>query len=271
MMRLVTVVFAVFLIATGSMIAQQELGARSNPLVPEKSAPRVYVGPVVGYNRSLQSSGFQSVAGDVLCPDFTQGTGNGYYFGLSAEYLLGKPRDSKSSIIARVVYEFMPGSYVEPGDNLPLLDANGQVVNSIVDHTAEINYSILDLELIYKLNLFNSNFGIVVGPTVGLVLNSERVQQMNLIEPLNAVFDPAFCPTCEYINNGRTVITGSDDIPDRSAIRIAVKAGIQYEMPIGRLLLVPCVYYNFGITEVSASDNLRINALQAGFDLRFAL
>ena len=271
MMRLFTFMCVAFLLASGSMIAQQELGARSNPLVPEKSVSRVYVGPVVGFNRSLQSSGFQSVANDVLCPDFTQGTGNGYYFGLSFEYLLGKPRDSKSSIIARAVYEFMPGSYVEPGDKLPSLDGNGQVVNSSVDHTAEINYSLLDFELIYKLNLFNSNFGSVVGPTVGLVLNSERVQQMNLIEPLNGQFDPLFCPSCEYTNNGRTVITGRDDIPDRSAIRISVKAGVQYEMPIGRLLLVPCVYYNFGITEVSASDNLRINALQAGFDLRFAL
>ncbi|MBK6290203.1 MAG: hypothetical protein IPF59_00390 [Ignavibacteria bacterium] len=271
MRRLATAFVVVFLAATGSMVAQQELGARSNPLVPEKSAPRIYVGPVVGYNRSLQSSGFQSVAGDVLCPEFTEGTGNGYYFGGSIEYLLGKPRDSKSSLIGRVVYEYMPAAYTEPGDQLPSLDENGEVVYSTVDHTADIKYSFLDLEVIYKLNLFNSNFGIVVGPTVGFVIGSERVQQMNLVEPLNATFDPTFCPECEYTNNGRTVITGRDDIPDHATLRIAVKAGVQYEMPIGRLLLVPCIYYNFGITEVSPSDNLRINALQAGFDLRFAL
>ncbi len=271
MRRLATAFVVVFLAATGSMVAQQELGARSNPLVPEKSAPRIYVGPVVGYNRSLQSSGFQSVAGDVLCPDFTEGTGNGYYFGGSVEYLLGKPRDSKSSLIARVVYEYMPASYTEPGDQLPSLNSDGEVVMSTVEHTADIKYSFLDLEVIYKLNLFNSNFGIVVGPTVGFVMNSERVQQMNLVEPLNATFDPTFCPDCEYTNNGRTVITGRDDIPDHATLRIAVKAGVQYEMPLGRLLLVPCIYYNFGITEVSPSANLRINALQAGFDLRFAL
>lgn len=271
MRRIITTVLTVFLATTGSALAQQELGARSNPLVPEKSASRIYVGPVLGYNRSLQSSGFQSVAGDVLCPDFTEGTGNGYYFGGSIEYLLGKPRESKSSIIGRVVYEYLPGSYTVPGDVLPSLDQNGDVVYSEVNHTADIEYSFLDLEVIYKLNLFNSNFGIVVGPTVGFVLNSERVQQMNIIEPINAVFDPTFCPECEYTNNGQTVITGRDDIPDRSGVRIAVKAGVQYEMPIGKLLLVPCVYYNFGITEVSPSANLRINALQVGFDLRFAL
>lgn len=265
------VIVLLVLATSGTAVAQPELGARSNPLVPEKSAPRIYIGPVVGYNRVLQSSGFQSVAKDLLCPDFTSGVANGFYVGASVEYLLGKPRDSKSSIIGRVVYNSLPGNYSEPGDNLPSLDNQGQVVMSSVDHTANIKYSLLDIELIYKLNLFNSNFGIVVGPTVGFVLGADRVQSMNLVEPLNAVFDPKFCPNCEYTNNGRTVITARDDIPGHSMIRVAVKAGVQYEIAIGRLLLVPCIYYNFGITEVSSADNLRINALQTGVDLRFAL
>ncbi len=272
MRRVATAVVAVFLAATGSMVAQQELGARSNPLVPEKSAPRIYVGPVVGYNRTLHSSGFQSVAGDVLCPTFEQGTANGYYFGGSFEYLLGKPRDSKSSIIARLLYNYLPGGYTEEGDQLPSRDTTtGEVVYSTVNHTADIKYSVLDLEIMYKLNLFNSNFGITVGPTIGYVLSAERVQAMNLVEPLNAQFDPSFCPECEYQNDGRTVITARDDIPGHSAIRIAIKAGLQYEIPVGKVLLVPSMYYNFGVTKVSEADNLRINAFQAGIDIRFAI
>jgi hypothetical protein len=164
MRRFATAVFAVFLAATGSMVAQQELGARSNPLVPERSAPRIYLGPVVGYNRSLHSSGFQSVAGDVLCPQFEQGTDNGFYVGMSFEYLLGKPRDSKSSIIARVLYNNLPAGYTVPGDTLPSLSNTGEVVTSVVDHTADIKYALLDVEVMYKLNLFNSNFGVTVGP-----------------------------------------------------------------------------------------------------------
>ena len=271
MRRFATAVFAVFLAATGSMVAQQELGARSNPLVPERSAPRIYLGPVVGYNRSLHSSGFQSVAGDVLCPQFEQGTDNGFYVGMSFEYLLGKPRDSKSSIIARVLYNNLPAAYTVPGDTLPSLSASGEVVTSVVDHTADIKYALLDIEVMYKLNLFNSNFGVTVGPAVGYVLTAQRVQAMNLVQPLNAQFDPTFCPECEYVNDVRTVITARDDIPGHSAIRVAIKAGAQYEIPVGRLLLVPAIYYNFGVTEVSAADNLRINAFQAGIDLRFAL
>lgn len=269
-MKKVFYTVVVLIIATGSMIAQQEI---ANPLVPAERAPRIYVGPVIGYNRSLHASGFQSIAGDVLCPDFTQGNGNGYYFGGSIEYLLGHPKDSKSSIIARVVYSFLPAGYEIPGDRLPSLDPDGNVVYSTTRHVAEIKYSMVEFEAIYKLNLFNSYFGVVVGPTVGLVVNSSREQRMELIEPLNAQFDPSLDQfgNVEYINNNRAIITGRDNIPDKSPIRVGVKAGVQYEMPVGRLLLVPSLYYNFGITEVSATDNLRINALQAGVDLRFAL
>lgn len=261
----------VILMVTGSavLVAQQEL---ANPLVPAKGRPRIFIGPVGGYNSSMHSSGFQSVAGDVLCPDFQQGTANGYYLGFSGEYLLGKPQDSKSSIIARVVYNYFPASYREDGDRLPSNGPNNEVVFSSVQHVATIEYTTLDLELIYKLNLFNSNFGVVIGPTVGMPLAAQIEQRMELVEPLNATFDRTLVPDGEYINGDRAIITrANSDIEDRSGVRIAIKAGIQYEIPLGRLLLVPCMYYNFGVTEVSAANNLRVNALQMGFDLRFAI
>lgn len=269
-MRRCCYIWVLLLVASaGTLWAQQEL---ANPLIPAKARPRIYVGPVVGYNRALHSSGFQSIAGDVLCPDFTSGTDNGYYFGFSGEYLLGKPQDSKSSIIARIVYNYLPANYAQPGDTLPSLDTStGETVMSSVRHVAEIKYSLIDLELIYKLNLFNSSFGVVVGPTIGYVLKSTREQRLELISPDNAVFDKERAPPGEYINGDRTIITGRDNIDDKSSIRLAVKAGVQYELSAGRILLVPCIYYNFGITEVSPSANLRVNALQAGIDIRFAL
>lgn len=270
-MKRVFRVLAVCMFASATVaVAQQEL---ANPLIPAKGRPRIFIGPVGGYNSSLHSSGFQSVAGDVLCPQFEQGTANGYYFGFSGEYLLGKPQDSKSSIIARVVYNYLPASYREDGDRLPSINpATNEVVFSSVQHVASIEYGLVDFEVVYKLNLFNSNFGVVVGPSVGVPITATLEQRMELVEPLNAVFDPTLVPNAEYTNNGRAIVTRQNsDIDDKSGVRVAIKAGIQYEIPIGRLLLVPCLYYNFGVTEVSASNNLRVNALQIGADLRFAI
>jgi hypothetical protein len=270
-MKRVLHIFAICMFVSATVaVAQQEL---ANPLMPAKARPRIFIGPVGGYNSSLHSSGFQSVAGDVLCPDFEQGSANGYYFGFSGEYLLGKPQDSKSSIIARIVYNYMPAFYQVAGDRLPSINpATNGVVESEVQHVASIEYGLVDFEVVYKLNLFNSNFGIVVGPSVGMPIKATIEQRMELIEPLNAVFDPTLAPNAVYTNNGRTIITKENgDIEDKAALRVAIKAGVQYEIPIGRLLLVPCMYYNFGVTEVSPANNLRVNALQIGADLRFAI
>lgn len=270
MKKTIYIVLALVVAAAGSVTAQQEL---ANPLIPAKSRPRIYVGPVGGYNKALHSSGFQSVAGDVLCPDFSSGTANGFYLGGSVEYLLGSPKDSKSSIIGRVVYNNLPAGYTIPGDQLPSINpSTGEVVESVVQHVATVKYSLIDVEMVYKLNLFESSFGFVIGPTVGIPISAQIEQRMELIAPLNAVFDPALVPGATYLNNGRAIVTRENGpIDDQAGVRIALKAGVQYEIPVGRLLLVPCFYYNFGITKLSAANNLRVNAIQAGVDLRFAI
>jgi hypothetical protein len=287
---------AALLLASSTLYAQQEIGARATPLQPAKKAPRIYVGPVAGYNRSLHSSSFRSIADDALCPTFESGTDNGYFFGGSFEYLLGNPRDSKSSIIARVLYNSIPGTYTQPGDKLPSLDPNGDVIFSEVQHTAQITYKTLDFEVIYKLNLFNSNFGIVVGPTFGLVMDASRTQRLRIIEPSNAIFSDAAgnldamfdanTKLFESYGQVRVVahqewnppapvagVKAVESLRDAnwSGTRLGVKAGAQYEIVVGKVLVVPCMYYNFAITEVSTNDNLRINALQLGVDIRFAL
>jgi|GEM_PF-167441 len=289
---------AAFLLATSTVYAQQEIGARATPLQPARRAPRVYVGPVFGYNRSLHSSSFRSIADDALCPTFEQGTDNGFFVGMSFEYLLGNPRDSKSSIIARVLYNSIPGSYTQPGDKLPSLDNNGDVIFSEVQHTAQITYNTLDFEVVYKLNLFNSNLGVVVGPTFGMVLGASRTQRLQIIQPNNAQFSDfknnegaMFDDQVKLFNEGGTervvahqewnppAASGNNKAVESlstgdnawSGTRLGVKAGLQYEIPVGKVLVVPCMYYNFAITELSKNDNLRINALQLGVDIRFAL
>lgn len=276
MKLIVSLFFVIGFLCAPEAFAQRESGAGqelANPLIPAKARPRIYIGPVGGFNRAMHSSGFQSVSGDVLCPDFTSGADNGYYFGFSGEYLLGPPKGSTASIIMRVVYNTFPGKYAESGDQLPSLDDNNQPVISTVRHVADIQYNTVDLEIIYKLNLFDTPLGVVVGPTAGVPMTATREQRMELVEPLNARFDPTKFPDNEYkyLNNNRAILTGEGDIEDRAGVRVGIKAGLQYELVMGRLLLVPCVYYNFGVTKVSPANNLRINALQMGVDLRFAI
>lgn len=69
----------------------------------------------------------------------------------------------------------------------------------------------------------------------------------------------------------RRVVTGRDDIPDRTGVRMAFEVGLHYDIPFGSMFAVPSVSYTFGLVDMSPPANLRVNALQMGMDLRFAL
>jgi len=243
-----------------------------DPLTPNDMS-RMYLGLVGGYNRVYHSSGFQSVTGDVLCPDFTEGRADSYYIGISAEYLLRRFGSFTPSILAHVVYDNLPANYRVDGNRLPSVDENQNIVYSKVQHVAEIQYSLIDIDLLFKLDLFNSGFGITAGPVIGVPVSVRREQRMELVESLNATFDPALFPSgsVEYVDGGRGIITGRDDIPDHAGVRMAFKVGVQYDIPFGSMVVVPSVSYNIGLAKTSPSSNLRINALQMGMDLRFAL
>ncbi len=235
--------------------------------------PRIYLGPVGGYNRVSYSSGFQSLGRDVYLPYFTDGKAEGFYAGISAEYLLRRPGGCRSSILVRIVYNSLPASYHASGGRVPAVDANRNVVYSKVQYAAEIAYSRIDLDILFKFDLFDSGFGFTVGPVIGIPVMVSRVQRMELVDTLDTRLDPSLFPlgSVEYIDDGRGVVAGRDDVPGHTGLRMAFKVGVQYDIPFGNMLVIPSVSYNIGLADMSPFANLGVNALQTGVDLHFAL
>ncbi len=264
----------------------QDSGDLANPLTPQKPKPRIYVGPVAGYNRSLHAGGFSSRFSEASCPNFETGTNNGYYFGLSGEYLLGDVKNSNSSVIARVVYDYQPAFFERPGDDYPSRLADGDTVRTAVRHTTDVQYTLLQFEVMYKFNIPGTFLGITAGPQFGIPLSTKQDQRYELVfnpeapgvqfaaEDLETLvpkekwtegFEPRF------VDETRTSIQLYEGkLINASAFRAAIKLGLQYEILLGRAVLVPCAYYNLGITRINADDAWRVNALQFGADLRFA-
>ncbi len=252
--------------------------AQVTPINPGTQTRPFYFGPTFGYNRSLHSVELQTIADpNIPCPLFSNGQSNGYWAGLTFEYHLGKLKNSRSSIIAKLLYSRLPATLKKGGDAYPtLLDIGGKdsVIYSETEHISEVTYDLLSFELYYKLNLFDSPFGVVFGVDAGYALTRNFNQTMNLVQPLNAQFkrDPAY----QYTNNDRTVIITDGQINQSTAIRVGLKVGIQYEISLKRVLfapavLVPVAYYNFGLTNLTTDNDWRVNALQIGVDLRWAI
>lgn len=258
----------------------------ATPITPGGTIRRSYIGPVGGLNRSIHSGGFSSRFPEASCPNFNTGSDNGYYLGLSGEYLLGDDKNSNSSIIARVIYDYQPAYFTMPGDDYPSRLPDGSTIRTAVQHTTKAEYRLFQFEAMYKFNLPGTFLGITAGPQFGIPVSTEQDQRYEL------VFDPKN-PGISFVDSDlgklvppehwtegfkprftdvtRTAIQLYDGtIIHASNFRAAVKLGLQYELLLGRAVLVPCAYYNIGVTRINPDDAWRMNAIQFGADLRYA-
>ncbi len=273
--RFLPLIFLLLITLVYNGVSQEE-GIGESPITLAGGKKPIYVGPVLGFNRSLHTVSLKSFSDDALCPVFENGSQNGFYAGLSIEYLLGDAKDSKSSIIAKFLYNRLPASLEVSGDEYPsrvrLSDGTEREITSITDHKQEINYDLITFEVFYKLNLFDTPFGITVGPTIDFAMSKEQTQTMELIEPLNAQFVPDDDnPDVRYSDDLRTIYVKEGDIENSASTRFGIKAGVQWEINMQGWYIVPHAHYNFGITNLTSAEDWRVNAFQVGVDARWAL
>ncbi len=276
--RLLTCIITVFLILFSFKSYSQE-----NPIEPGQQKRPILVGPVFGYNKSMHSVELLTFDDPTkLCKPFDNGGGNGFYAGLSFEYLFGDPAKSISSIIVRALYNTMPAFMERIQDDYPTLVQTGPNTNAVIQtttkHEANVTYSMFTVEACYKINpIPNVNLGITVGPTFDFPITKTINQTYKLVgDPLNAQF---YVDTALYIQrgykisaDGRTITIQDGPIPNATGFRLGLKIGVQYEIiPGEKWFIVPAIYYNLGITKVTSAENWRINALQLGVDIRYAL
>lgn len=276
--RLLLAIAALIIFSNIDVFSQEE--AEANPLGPGKTSSAIYLGPVAGYNRSMHSVRLSSFVDDPLCPFFENGSNNGFYAGMSYEQLIGNPKNSRHSIIARVLYSSLPSSFTKEGDTYPSLVDDGHggytTVNSSTRHSIDVSYNLLSVEVMYKFNALG-NLGLTAGPTFDFPLKKTLTQVYQIVSPDNVQFkvDSAFVathPGAKYQDNNRTIIVRDGNIPNSSSFRFGLKLGLQYEFIMnGRYYIVPAIYYNLGLTNLSSDESWKVNALQAGVDVRFAL
>ncbi|MCX8050569.1 MAG: hypothetical protein N3B17_01555 [Chlorobi bacterium] len=271
MSKLRAVSVAIGLLGATMTAAAQDL---ANPLEPAKAPSRIFVGPVIGYNRVMQTGGFQYYANPdnaPLCPTLEDGSANGFFVGINAEIILGNPKDSRSSLIFRLLYDRLPSSFTQINDKLPsraIVGNDTRTILTTTEFTADVTYTLIDFEAMYRFGIGTSGFGIQAGPVISYALEKKVEQLLKLVDPPNAQFVPD--PNYQYRDFNRTVVIYSGDIPESNALRIGLKAGIQYEIFLRRMTIVPSLNYNFGITNLTRNESWRVSAIQAQVDVRFA-
>lgn len=265
-----------------NLFAQDEdYDDQSSVLGPGKVPPTIYIGPVFGYNKSMHSVDLKTHDQNI-CPIFEDGNSNGFYGGLSFEYLIGEVKNSNSSIIIKALYSTLPASFEQTGDKfdsrtLGVTVDGDQIVSTSTLWTSEVEYNVLAFQAFYKFRPFmGSGFGVFAGPSFDFAMTKTKDQKYKLVSPQNATFKP-IDPTqtdikfLRYEENNRTIVFEEGDIPNASAFRLGLIAGVQYEFTFSKLFIVPHADFNLGITNLSSEEDWRVNAFQIGVDVRFGL
>ena len=269
-----------FFAALLALPAMPEIGTaqngRDNPLDPMPSRKQILVGPTFGITRNYHTGNCR-VIDDPSCPLFTDGTGWGYLVGMTAEFL---PNINGTwGIIPRVTFEQRPSQFTEELPNAKVLlpnqadPENPTIVDQTVSTLSDITYTLLNFEVLYKQELVllgNFRASVLAGPAFQYVLGGTKRQTQTLDEPLEAVFkNPDNLPTEDA---GRTLIFFDGDIPERSATRFSVKAGAQGEIGLfnNDWILTPGIFYDYGFTDVTPTENWQLHSVIFQVDLRRA-
>jgi hypothetical protein len=281
-LRFLLAFIVLLFVLSGIRLSAQE---ESDPLKPIHVAAPVYIGPVIGYNRAMHTVDLASFD-DAICPRFTDGQANGFFVGMSFEQHLGKDaQSSTSSFIFRVLYNTMPASLEVSENPIPslvtIVDAQGnpvseEIINSSTLHTQDITYSMFTAEVMYKINpIPGIPLGFTIGPTFDFAMTRNQDQRYNLVLPLEAQFrineEEAQLRGYRYINDNRTIVVKEGEIPNSNGFRFGIKTGMQIELLAGKWTVVPGIFYNLGVTNLSSVEDWRVNVLQMGVDFRYAL
>ncbi len=258
---------AVFCLTPPSLSATD---SGDTPISIGSRASRWYLGPVAGQNQNFHSSGFKSFSNDAHCPTFPTGEAKGFYAGLSVQYFLQPPVRARTSIIARFMYDNRPASYATHCESslhrVRTPDGELRELEAMTRHEAVVDYDFLNLELLFNAMIGSSKFGITVGPSIGYTLQADLEQVFKLLRPLNAELENG--TLYELRDNNRTLVIQDGAFPASANWRIGLTAGLLYEHQVGKFLFVPHIDYDYALSKLSAVENLRVNALRAGIDIR---
>jgi hypothetical protein len=249
--------------------APRDVASGPNPLgsIPRKG--KVLVGPVAGAARNYHTGGFRSFA-DPQCGLFGAGDGLGPIVGIAAEYLTS----NSMGIAARVTFDQRPGEFhQELQDAYVMSEAGGNPVLQQVALNSQVKYQLVNVDLLLKQEVAmidKARIGVAAGPSFGIVAGGSQRQTLDLVLPLEARFvNPDGLPEEA---GGRRLVVYDGNINAQKSFRASLMAGIQAELPDSNnsWMVLPSIYYDNAITDVTGTENWRLNSLVAMVDFRHA-
>jgi hypothetical protein len=197
--------------------------------------------------------------------------GYGFSCGITLVYLPG----SDFGLVTRLCYESRPGSAQQDRPEAKVLLPSGVATQKVTSAT-DIKYTLLTLDLMgrWRFASFGEGGGLSLsaGPSLGSVLDARYTARQNLVGyPPDVRFQNPQGLRTE--NNGQTIYYADNEpIHTKNQFRLSLRGGIQGEFgsPNG-FQICPGVFYDYGLSNVTESENWHLNSFLFLVDFRHAL
>ncbi len=221
-----------------------------------QSAPdKARIGLFGNYSVDLHSASFTQLPGvPNCCPEFTGGTGSGFFAGIT--YMT--PMSPSLWLDLRLHYAGYSATLTET-DNIPVVTNTGSTANATVQYDLQGTFSQISVEpmLGYRLT---PDFLLRGGILAGFVLGGTYNQKETLVEPTNATFE----------SGQRTRNVSSGDIPKLNSLALGITVGASYDLALNSartLFLSPEVLFTYRPLSVVSDIDWKISHLRFGLAL----
>ena len=171
------------------------------------------------------------------CPSYTGADGSALDMRIGAGYQVGNESSITFFFGASVGYTFMDMVSTLPSDSLPSLDANGNVVLSITRFSLDASFGLPNA--FAEAGFRVGGVSLLVGGGLGMLVDPYYEHWLRLIEPPDAVFDPALFPEdeVEFSPDGRGVRLSHGSSGFTTDVVPLIRATTGYDAVIGGQLI----------------------------------
>ncbi|MBK6760932.1 MAG: OmpA family protein [Ignavibacteria bacterium] len=191
------------------------------------------------------------------CPEFTGGSGMGFYLG----GWYGLALNDRFRLLGRLTFSTENGSMTDEEQSFVAdLRDTAKVVDATFTHQLDATLSSIGIEPLLAFRVVGG-LDLMLGARVGLTLTTSFHQTETLTKPEDYG---------TYLGDDRVWVDTEADIPDAAGVRATLVGGVRYVLPIGRgrsTFLAPEFTYHLPLTGVASNVTWDVAQIRFGIAL----
>ena len=139
----------------------------------------------------------------------------------------------------------------------------------------EYDLSVISVEALLKYDIGNSGFQLVLGPSLGILLENTKLAETKLKSELysyeSQVYEQYIYFDSLYFKEGDYIEHESDDIDVLNSLYFSLVYGIQYELNISGFIISPYIYFTYSPMNIAKKNEWFFRTGLTGIELMMEL